>query len=106
MNHLLLQQRNAGFFSDFNLITSSLLYFYKQNITTFNVLWNNKRYQNDNSNLFTKYFFDLPDLKKYDITHDVEEFSNIWKPVMETQTFIELNNTLKSFNYFNNIFLN
>jgi len=103
MNHLLLQQRNEGFFSDFNLITSSLLYFYKQNITTFNVLWNNKRYQNDNSNLFTKYFFDLPDLKKYDITHDVEEFSSIWKPVMETPTFIELNNTLKSFNYFNNI---
>lgn len=102
MNHLLLQQRNSGFFSDFNLITSGLLYFYKQNITPFNVSWNNWRYQNDKTNLFTKYFIELPDLQNYDVIHDVGKYSSIWKPVMDVEVFVELNKVLKFYNYFNN----
>lgn len=106
MNYLLLQERNSGFFSDFNLITSSLLYYFNNNISNFYVKWNNTRYQNNNENLFLKYFANIPELEHYDITHHVGEF-NIWKPIMDKNTFIEIHKAVKHFNYFeNNNFIN
>lgn len=104
MKVLLTHHRDVGFFSDFNLMVTGLLHLYKNNITEFNVRWNNWRYQNDNSNLFDTFFFELPTLVDFDKTLPVDALEEVkmWKPFMENHEIELLHNVLKTANYFNN----
>ena len=56
MTHLLLQQRNSGFYSDFNLIVASLMYFYDNKIENFNVFWTNSLYKDSTTNILKNIF--------------------------------------------------
>jgi hypothetical protein len=108
MKMLIKQQRNSGFFSDFNLIVSSLLYLYKNNISEYNFWWNNWRYQESPKiNLFDIIFSEQPIIDNPDKITTVEEFDTIWKPIMEKSIYIELNKVLSHFQYFKNaLYLN
>lgn len=107
MKLLIKQQRHSGFFSDFNLIVSSLLHCYKNNITDYNIIWNNWRYQDDQTkNLYDDVFvrqtvIEMPD----SILHvDALEEVKIWAPFVfaNKSIFAELNNILTHIKYFEN----
>jgi len=105
-NHLLIQNCQSGFFSDFNLITSGLQYFYDNKITDFNVIWKNMRYQNDDSNIFEKYFFTNKPLEAFQNTIYAAQFGNLWAPVMDRSIFIKYHEVLKFYKYFDNTIFN
>lgn len=57
MSILLIEDRKQGFFSCFNLILRGITKLTDSNKQDFHVKWNNPLYQNDNDNLFNKYFW-------------------------------------------------
>jgi hypothetical protein len=107
MTHLLLQQRNVGFYSDFNLILASLLFYYKNEIEEFNVYWTNNLYQKHTVNLFDKYFFKNKKICQFSNQFDIVQTAadvgyDVYKAVTSHNTFVELYNVLKHYNYFEN----
>ena len=86
-NYLLIQNSQAGFFSDYNLIVSGLQYFYDNKITNFNILWKNSRYQNNDSNIFEKYFFSNKPTGPFQNIIYASQFANLWQPVMDRDIF-------------------
>lgn len=54
---MLIENREQGFFSCFNLITCGIKKLTDSGIKDFYIQWNNKLYQDDNDNLFDKYFW-------------------------------------------------
>jgi hypothetical protein len=107
MTYLLLQQRNVGFYSDFNLILASLLFYYKKEIEEFNVYWTNNLYQEHIANLFDKYFFKNKKIHQFSNQFDIIQTAadvgyDVYKAVTSHSTFVELHNVLKYYNYFKN----
>lgn len=107
MKLLIKQQRHSGFFSDFNLITGSLLHCYRNNIIDYNVVWNNWRYQVDQTkNLYNEVFSEQTIIETPDNILPVDAFDEvkIWTPFIfaDKSIFVELNNVLRHINYFKN----
>jgi hypothetical protein len=103
MNYKFVQYVSSGFFSDFNVIIGCLDFIIKHNITNFNFVWNNVYYQNNNENLFHKFFFKTPEYNSYD--HELTAISigaTYYQPFNEREKFINSNNILAHFNYFSN----
>jgi len=105
--HFVLQQRNAGFFSDFNLIVACLHYFYDNSIVDFNVYWTNVLYQTAEQNMFDTHFFKNKKIhqfsNQFDIVHDVGTLGgNFWTHINEHWKFEKSNEILKFYNYFDN----
>lgn len=113
MTYILIQNRNCGFFSDFNTIVGSLHHFKTNNIN-FYCSWNNVHYQETNYNMFDKYFF-IQDYSKIDENKTYCTAVDTGFPyIVDAENRIKINNdrsgfqslhkTLKHFNYFENVF--
>lgn len=105
--HLVVQQRNAGFFSDFNLIVACLHYFYDNSIVDFNVYWTSDLYQTTKQNMFDEYFFKNKKIhqfsNQFDIIHDVGVLGgSLWTHINEHWKFEKSHEVLKFYNYFEN----
>jgi hypothetical protein len=103
MNYKFIQRVNSGFFSDFNVIIGCLDYIITNKISNFNFVWNNAYYQNNNENLFFKYFFNTLEYDNYD--YQIEAITigaTYYQPFNERERFINSHNVLTHFNYFNN----
>jgi len=111
MTHLVLQQRNAGFFSDFNLIVVCLKYFYDNKIEDFNIYWTNELYQTTQENMFDSFFFKNKRIHKFsdqfDVVHNAGDLGGtLFKQFNEHSVFVDTHNVLAHYNYFQNfIFL-
>lgn len=111
MSYLLIEKRNGGLMSCFNLITASLAHLYDNNITNFYVIWNADTYQNNvNENLFDKFFYQqnkpngaFPGTKVISVFELSHQY---FTPITPTEKFIKLNKVLSHFNYFKNPILN
>lgn len=67
--------RSCGFFSDFNLTLSGLLYIITNRQSNFYVDWRSHLYSSSNENLFDKYFY-----QQYSESEPVSDVINEWTP--------------------------
>jgi hypothetical protein len=103
MNYKFIQYVSSGFFSDFNVIIGCLDFIIKNQITNFNFVWHNVYYQDNEENLFTKFFFETPEYSNYD--QEIAAISigaTYYQPYNKREKFINSHNVLTHFNYFNN----
>ena len=113
MTNIIIQNRSCGFFSDFNTILGSLHHLKLNNIK-FYCDWKNIHYQESNYNMFDKYFFNqdvsrIEEDKIYQTAVDVGfpyivVAENKIKTNDDRSGFQDLHETLKYFNYFENVF--
>jgi len=103
MKHLIIENRNEGFFSNFNLIAGSLSYMYDNNIKEFNVIWKNSFYQTSDYNMFDEYFYKQNFYDNYDVIYRAHELSvsmfNFFTPI---EVFKKLNTVMNYYGCFNN----
>jgi len=113
MTYVIIQNRDHGFFSDFNTILGSLHHLKTNNINNYYYHWNNNNYQNSKYNMFDKYFFNqknsIDNNKKYETAVDIGfpyilNAQNKIKNNNDRSDFQNLHQTLKYFNYFENLF--
>jgi hypothetical protein len=113
MSYLIVENRTVGFFSGFNLIAGSLNHIRENNIEKFYVVWQNPLYQEQNYNLFDKYFFQQQPVQEFterktafdlgiDIVRETEIRAEKEKEKLYSVPYQKLNKTLKYFNYFEN----
>lgn len=116
MSYLIVENRPVGFFSNFNLIAGSLNYIRENNIDKFYVFWQNPFYQDQNYNLFDKYFFQQQPIQEFtvqksafDLGIDINCENTITQPrekgssnCLNLLPSKKLHDTLKHFNYFEN----
>lgn len=112
MNQIIIQNRNCGFFSDFNTIVGSLNYIKKNNIQNFYFVWENVFYQEKKYNMFDEYFYKQNPYEYFEdsLTNTAVDLG--WKTIEAAEAllktkgdifgFEELHQTLKHFNYFEN----
>ncbi len=109
MSYLIVENRPVGFFSNFNLIAGALNYIRENNIDKFYVFWQNPFYQDQNYNLFDKYFFQQQPIQEFTVQKSAFDLGIhiLCEPEKEKGQlnfvpYKKLHNTLKHFNYFSN----
>lgn len=114
MNYLVIENRNEGFFSNFNLIVGSLSSLHDSEIKNFYFQWNNHLYQDDKENLFDKYFYKqnieavavkCPNSNKFKFDKTcttVELAVHLFSFVTPIEVFKKMNSVLRIYNYFDN----
>jgi hypothetical protein len=103
LKYCIKQHQPTGFFSDFNTILACLHYFLKNDVKNFSAIWHNDYIQSSQYNMFNKFFFTTPIFDSYDVIDAPASISgSFWKCFNEHETYVDINKTLKHYNYFEN----
>jgi hypothetical protein len=98
------QTRPVGFFSSFNIIVGALKYLKQNEISNFYVDWTNNLYQQQESNLFDTFFYQqkVESFPQITESKDAVQVGNIYESTLKRELFLELNQVLSYYNYFEN----